>query len=194
MSFHFRKKINTIKNAFAKCRLSTELLYYAIEYSPSIFFWIFNQFLRNHLSLSFHFQWMNKLTEQTSPKLSIERAVFEKSTRYQTFNVRMSATPDDQNKSFNLEIEEYKGYRVKLQKSSSTPLNQIAPPPTCPKTIKQSKTKATSTPVKKRGDRGINHVPILEHFSAPAIGIQRMSSGVHTTRQVLDKILQFTLE
>ena len=120
----------------------------------------------------------------------------------------MSATPDDQefqqNKS---EIEEDKGFRVQLQKSLSTPLNQIAAPPTCPKTIKQSKTKETSTTLNqiatmptcpktikqskteatsstknKRGGRGINHVPIVEHFSAPVGGVHGMSSGVHTTR------------
>ena len=120
----------------------------------------------------------------------------------------MSATPDDQefqrNKSFSPEIEEDKGFRVQLQKSLSTPLNQIAAPstcpktikqsktketsttlnqiatmPTCPKTIKQSKTEATSTTKNKRGGRGINHVPIVEHFSAPVGGV---SSGVHTTR------------
>ena len=98
----------------------------------------------------------------------------------------MSATSDDQefqrNKSFSPEIEEDRGFRVKLQKSSGTPLNQMATPPTCPKTIKQSKTKATSTPENKRGDRVVNHMELFEHFSAPVRGVHGMSSGVHTTR------------
>ena len=90
----------------------------------------------------------------------------------------MSATSDDQESS-RPEIEEDKGFRVKLKKSLSTSLNQIATPPTCQKTTKQSKTKETST----KGDRGSNHVTLDEHFSAPVIGIHGLSSGVHTTRQ-----------
>ena len=95
----------------------------------------------------------------------------------------MSATLDDQefqrSESFRPEIEENKGFRVKLQKSLSTSLNRITTPPTCQKTTKQSKTKEPST----KGDKCSNHVTVVEHFSAPVIGIHGMSSGVHTTRQ-----------
>ena len=91
----------------------------------------------------------------------------------------MSATLDDQefqrSESFRPKIEENKGFGVKLQNSLSTSNCDAAK--FSENNYKQSKTKEPNT----KGDKCSNHMTVVEHFSAPVIGIHGLSSGVHTT-------------